>query len=107
MNKEMKEYYKNMFNVIETTKDEKALNEARNTFFNFIDEIDRLEEENNKKLDRLINLEEKILDYQGRLSLIKNHIKSLDKLCKEDGCSFVNLIEVIKILDMIKEGNNE
>ena len=41
-----------------------------------------LEEENNKKLDRLINLEEKILDYQGRLSLIKITIENF--LCTEE-----------------------
>ena len=67
----------------------------------------RLQEQIDKNLDELIKLEEMLLDYQGRLSLIKIHIKRLETLCVKDGCSFVNLIEVIKILDMIKGGNNE
>lgn len=64
-------------------------------------------EENDKKLDRLINLEEKILDYQGRLSLIKITIKNF--LCTEeyinvDGKAIANNYE--KILDIIRGGEN-
>ena len=67
-----------------------------------------LQEKNNKKLDRLINLEEKILDYQGRLSLLKITIKNF--LCTEeyinvDGKAIANNYE--KLLQVVKGGNNE
>ncbi len=68
----------------------------------------QLKEENNKKLDRLINLEEKILDYQGRLSLIKITIKNF--LCTEeyinvDGNAISN--NYGKLLEILKGDNNE
>lgn len=71
-------------------------------------ENEQLKEENNKKLDRLINLEEKILDYQGRLSLIKITIKNF--LCTEeyinvDGKAIADNYE--KILEILEGGNNE
>lgn len=39
---------------------------------------------------------------QKRIDKAIDFIKKLDKECEEDGCSFVNLIEVLKILEILK-----
>ena len=72
-----------------------------------LQENKQLKEENNKKLDRLINLEEKILDYQGKLSLLKITIENF--LCTEeyinvDGKAIANNYE--KILEILNGGEN-
>lgn len=98
-------FYREFLTYAEQNEWEKYLTNIINCIIE--KENKRLQEQIDKNLDELIKLEEMLLDYQGRLSLIKIHIKRLETLCVKDGCSFVNLIEVIKILDMIKGGNNE
>ena len=65
-------------------------------------------------------LEEEHIEYEGATDIfidLQNQVKKqkevidktielinrMDKECEEEGCSFVNLIEVIKIKDILKE----
>lgn len=49
------------------------------------------------KLEQKVQKQKEVIDKTIEL------INRMDKECEEEGCSFVNLIEVIKIKDILKE----
>lgn len=57
---------------------------------NAMKELSERESKENKQLKEVID---KVIEL----------INKMDKECEEEGCSFVNLIEVIKINDVLKE----
>ena len=54
--------------------------------YNYIEDLEQQVKKQKKVIDKTIEL-----------------INRMDKECEEEGCSCVNLIEVIKIKDIIKE----
>lgn len=55
------------------------------------------------KMSKRIEKLEKALDEIKKIDKAIELINRMDKECEEEGCSFVNLIEVIKIKDILKE----
>lgn len=68
--------------VCESSSDYAVLNDA----YNYIEDLEQQVKKQKKVIDKTIEL-----------------INRMDKECEEEGCSFVNLIEVIKIKDILKE----
>ena len=54
-------------------------------------------------LDYVSQLDIKVKKQKEVIDKATELINRMDKECEEEGCSFVNLIEVIKIKDILKE----
>lgn len=50
-------------------------------------------------------LQQQNKELHNKIDKVIEFIKELDKECEEDGCSFVNLIEVLKILEILKDSD--
>ena len=63
-----------------------------------LDYIEELKKENNK-LNHYKKLYQSVKKQKDN---VIGFIEKLDKECEKDGCSFVNLIEVLKILEILE-----
>lgn len=82
----------------------KELNEDARTKQDLLYECNSLESKLSNEIIKNEHLEQQCKKQKEVIDKAIELINRMDKGCEEEGCSFVNLIEVIKINDILKGG---